>query len=56
MKVYDLFFRADTPRLMKKGLTEEQVDKFWNSLEWWKRDSIDIKEREIPDKDDRDER
>lgn len=46
MKVYDIFFRADTPRLMRKGLTEEQVDKFWASLKWWQKDAIDIKERE----------
>lgn len=51
MKVYDIFFKADTPRLMREGLTEEQVDELWANLKWWQKDSIDIKERDTQEKD-----
>lgn len=51
MKVYDLYFKADIPKLMRKGLTEAQVDKFWSTLKWWEKESIIIKEREVAKED-----
>ena len=52
MKVYDVYFKGSRLTLMRKGLTEEQMDKFWNSIKWWEKQSLDIKEREVtPEKE-----
>lgn len=47
MKVYDVYFKADTPRLMREGLTEEQMDQLWEAIEWWQKDSIEVRAREL---------
>ena len=56
MKVYDLYYVTDRPKFFRGGLTEEQMDKFWNSLPFWQKAHIQIVEREIQKNDDRDER
>ena len=47
MKVYDVYFKADTPRLMREGLTEEQMDQLWEAIEGWQKDSIEVRAREL---------
>ena len=58
MKVYDLYYVTDHPKFFRGELTEEQMDKFWNSLPVWQKAHIliQVKEREVQEKDDRDER
>ena len=46
MKVYDLYYITDKPKFFRGGLTEEQMDKFWNSLSFWQKSQIQIKERD----------
>lgn len=45
MKRYNVYFNpSGTPRLMRSGLTEEQMDKFWNSLKFWQKQSLKVEE------------
>lgn len=56
MTVYDVYFKASTPKLMRSGLTEQQVDEFWNSIKWWERQTIEIRSREITVEKEQEER
>ena len=54
MKVYDVYFKGSRLTPMRMGLTEEQMDKFWESIKWWQKQSLEIKEREVSlEKDER---
>lgn len=52
MKVFDVYFKGGRTVLMRKGLTEEQMDKFFNTLKWWEKQTLEVKAREIPEKDE----
>ena len=55
METYDVYYIADKPKLMKRGLTKEQMDKLWSELKWWEKLHLDIKK--TPTKEEnRDER
>lgn len=46
-KKYNLLYRNtehDRPRPFKNGLTEQQVDEFWNSLKFWEKHHIVVEE------------
>lgn len=47
MKKYDLYYVTDRPILFRENLTEEQVDKFINSLTLAQRVHIQIKSKNI---------
>lgn len=50
--VYDVYYSKVKPtRLMRKGLTKEQIDKMWSELKWWEKLAIDVKERRIREED-----
>lgn len=53
-KRYNLLYRnteQDRPRPFKSGLTEEQVDIFWNSLKFWEKHHIVVEE--VKERDER---
>ena len=46
--VYDVYYSKVKPtRLMRKGLTKEQIDRLWSELKWWEKVAIDVKERRV---------
>lgn len=48
MKVYDVFYKESKPlKLIRSGLTEQQMDKFWANAKWWEKQAVMINEREI---------
>lgn len=47
MKKYDLYYVTDRPILFRENLTEEQVDKFINSLTLAQKIHIQVKPRNI---------
>ena len=48
MKVYDVFYKDSRPlKLIRSGLTEQQMDKFWANAKWWEKQAVMINEREI---------
>lgn len=51
-KLYDVYFKANPPRLMRKNLTEEQMDIFWKEIKWWQKASIEVREKAIEKDDD----
>lgn len=52
MEKFNLLYREtknSLPKILKRNVTEEQVDEFWKSLNFWEREHIiveRIKERE----------
>lgn len=47
MKIYDVYHRTTPPRLIRKGLTEQQMDLLWSELKWWQKTRVIIKAREL---------
>lgn len=48
MKVYDVFYKESRPlKLIRGGLTEQQMNEFWANAKWWEKQAITINEREI---------
>ena len=46
-KKYNILYKnteKDKPRPFRSGVTEEQVDIFWNSLKFWEKHHIVIEE------------
>jgi len=51
-KRYNILYRnteQDRPKSLRSGVTEEQVDIFWNSLKFWERHHIVIEEAQERD-------
>lgn len=51
MKLYDVYRKTRPPKLLRKGLTEEQMDTLWAELKWWQKNMIIIKAREIKEQE-----
>lgn len=44
MKLYDVYYKGTPPRLIRKGLTDKQMDVLWKELKWWEKSMIDVVE------------
>lgn len=56
MDKYDVYYVTDRPKLLRSGLTEQQMDELWKELSWVQKLHIDVKkvpEKEIGDRDER---
>lgn len=50
---YDIYIVVGNRKtLFKENVTEDVVDKFWNSLKWWERNHVEIRESKIVEKND----